>query len=240
MFLKKGMQNQNVQRIQGRLDTLNYDVGPVDGFFGSRTERAVMAFQTDQGLSIDGIVGNETWGALFNESLPLVIETLDGTPAYSQCFDIFGDFRIAGWQEQNLVRCDLSAYEGELKHLYFGWMTSDDRAFAHNTWFGFVCHRLAAPKFQAAFGKVVESNLHGSLRTFDGCFNPRHMRGSDRWSTHSWGIAIDIDAPWNRFGQASFEMSEDLAQCFEEEGFIWGGRWQRRPDAMHFQYCTVR
>jgi len=240
MFLKKGMQNQNVRRLQSRLNEMGYNVGPVDGIFGPRTERAVLAFQTDKRLSIDGIVGNETWKALFGQSLPVAIESLDGPPSYSQCFDIFGDFRLAGWQEQNLVRCDLSPYEADLKHLYFGWMTPEDKAFVHHNWFGFLCHRLVVPRFHAAFGKLVEKDLHKLLKTFDGCFNPRHMRGSGSWSTHSWAIAIDVDAPWNRFGQTSFQMSEEVAQCFEEEGFIWGGRWHRRPDAMHFQYCTVR
>jgi hypothetical protein len=99
-------------------------------------------------------------------------------------------------------------------------MTPEDRAFVHHNWFGFTCHRLVAPRFKATFGKIVEKGLHRSLKTFDGCFNPRKMRGSDNWSTHSWAIAIDLDAPWNRFGQTSFQMSEEVAQCFEEEGFI--------------------
>lgn len=240
MFLKKGIQNQNARRLQEELNELGFDAGPADGIFGPRTERAVMAFQADKGLSIDGVVGNETWKALFAESLPVSIQALDIPPPYSQCFDIFGDFRLAGWQEQDLARCDLSVYEHEFNHLYFGWMTPDDKAFLHHNWFGFICHRLVVPRFQAAFGKIVERDLHTFLKTFDGCFNPRYMRGSGSWSTHSWAIAIDLDAPWNRFGQASFQMSEEVAQCFEEEGFIWGGRWRHRPDAMHFQYCTLR
>jgi hypothetical protein len=240
MFLKKGMHNENIRRLQRRLLELGYDVRAIDGAFGPRTERAVMAFQRERRLSVDGIVGNETWGALFEESPPVAVETLDGPPPYSQCFEIFDDFRLAGWQEQYLVRCDLSAYEDDLRHLYFGWLDQDDKAFVHSNWFGFVCHRLVAPRFQAAFGKIVERNLHASLKTFDGCFSPRFMRGSDTWSTHSWAIAIDLDARWNRFGQTTFQMSEEVAQCFEQEGFIWGGRWQGRPDAMHFQYCTVR
>ncbi len=44
MFLKKGMQNQNVRRLQNRLNEMGYNVGAVDGILGPRTERAVMAF----------------------------------------------------------------------------------------------------------------------------------------------------------------------------------------------------
>jgi hypothetical protein len=160
-------------------------------------------------------------------------------PLYSQCFDVFGDFRLAGWREQNLVRCDLSAFRGDLGDVYFGWMTPEDKAFDHGAWFGFYCHRLAAPRFQAAFGKLAEKGLARHLRTFDGCHNVRLMRGAGQWSTHSWGIAIDLDAPWNRFGQRNFEMTEEVARCFEDQGLVWGGRWDH-PDAMHFQYCASR
>jgi len=36
----------------------------VDGDFGQQTERAVMAFQTEQGLESDGVVGPVTWATL--------------------------------------------------------------------------------------------------------------------------------------------------------------------------------
>ena len=37
------------------------DPGPVDGSFGSRTESAVRAYQSQHGLTADGIVGDRTW-----------------------------------------------------------------------------------------------------------------------------------------------------------------------------------
>ena len=37
------------------------DPGPIDGSFGSRTESAVRAYQTQHGLTADGIVGAQTW-----------------------------------------------------------------------------------------------------------------------------------------------------------------------------------
>ena len=37
------------------------DPGPIDGSFGPRTESAVRAYQTSRGLTVDGIVGDQTW-----------------------------------------------------------------------------------------------------------------------------------------------------------------------------------
>ena len=57
---------ERVKLIQRELKMLKYDVGPVDGIFGAKTEAAVKAFQTDQALEVDGLVGPNTWKALFN------------------------------------------------------------------------------------------------------------------------------------------------------------------------------
>ncbi len=51
-------------QIQERLQELGYDPGMADGIFGSRTQQAVIAFQRDQGLDADGIVGKNTLAAL--------------------------------------------------------------------------------------------------------------------------------------------------------------------------------
>ena len=37
------------------------DPGPIDGVFGRRTDAAVRAYQSDRGVTADGIVGDQTW-----------------------------------------------------------------------------------------------------------------------------------------------------------------------------------
>ncbi len=247
MFLHRGSQGSSVRALQERLGQLGYDVGSIDGVFGPRTEAAVLEFQRNRRLDVDGVVGNQTWQALFGAPIPDMIPVLNEPPPEQLCFDVFGDFRLAGWNEQNLARCDLSSWRGALRDVYFGWLSPDSKAFVHNDWFGFICHRLVVPKFQMAFRNLVARGLAEELKTFDGCYNPRLKRGSsswltagsNSWSTHSWGIAIDLNAPWNAFGQRIFEMTQEFVGCFRDAGFVWGGDWSY-PDAMHFQYCTVR
>lgn len=53
-----------VMMLQQDLSFLGYHTGRKDGLFGQITRRGVMAFQADNGLEADGIVGAQTWAAL--------------------------------------------------------------------------------------------------------------------------------------------------------------------------------
>jgi hypothetical protein len=58
-----------VRAAQQRLSDLGYtQIGEVDGIFGTNTEQAVRAFQTAQGLAVDGVIGPRTWDALFGSA----------------------------------------------------------------------------------------------------------------------------------------------------------------------------
>ncbi len=50
-----------VKGIQAALNCLGYDAGQPDGIFGANTEAAVKAFQRNKGLTVDGIVGKQTY-----------------------------------------------------------------------------------------------------------------------------------------------------------------------------------
>jgi N-acetylmuramoyl-L-alanine amidase len=58
------MRGDDVTNLQDRLHELGYDAGPVDGVFGSETERGLRAFQRDYGLTSDGTCGPATLRAL--------------------------------------------------------------------------------------------------------------------------------------------------------------------------------
>ena len=70
MLLKLGSQGEDVKKLQIKLG-----VDPI-GNFGPKTEAAVKAWQSANGLTADGIVGDGTWGKLFSEgtnSQPTII-----------------------------------------------------------------------------------------------------------------------------------------------------------------------
>jgi len=64
-YLKKGSRGDAVTTVQARLIVLGYLNDDADGIFGKLTHAAVVAFQTDQGIKVDGIVGPVTYGRLF-------------------------------------------------------------------------------------------------------------------------------------------------------------------------------
>ena len=61
---KRGSSGATVREIQTRLKNWGYYFGSVDGIYGSQTEKAVRYFQSKNGLSVDGQVGNQTLAAL--------------------------------------------------------------------------------------------------------------------------------------------------------------------------------
>ncbi|MGO5073289.1 GH25 family lysozyme [Clostridium sporogenes] len=64
---KKGAKGGITKIIQQMLINIGYPVGSygADGCFGNGTQTAIKALQKDCNLSADGIVGRETWKALF-------------------------------------------------------------------------------------------------------------------------------------------------------------------------------
>ena len=100
------------------------------------------------------------------------------------------------------------------------------------------CHRLLVPVFPAVLQEIERRGLRDQVRTFGGCFNFRAKRSGSKLSTHSWGIAIDLNPETNVMGGAG-DMPADIVDAFESHGFTWGGRWSGRgKDPMHFQFCS--
>ncbi len=62
--LSLGSSGPAVFDLQTRLKAAGFDPGPIDGIFGPRTQAAVIAFQQSKNLTVDGIVGVQTWTAL--------------------------------------------------------------------------------------------------------------------------------------------------------------------------------
>jgi hypothetical protein len=112
-------------------------------------------------------------------------------------------------------------------------------------------HRLAEPYVREALRRAQEVSDYNII-TF-GAYNFRLIRGVNRLSYHSWGIAFDInpaqnpairyDSPADKPVPFSEEwhairphaMDKPFVDAIKSVGFGWGGDWRTFADDMHFE-----
>jgi hypothetical protein len=93
------------------------------------------------------------------------------------------------------------------------------------------------PMLEDAFLACLKLEDGYLIRTL-GCFAPRCKRVNGDLSTHSWAIAVDLNADKNPLrpdGVLETDIPPAWIAEFEKRGFYWGGRF-KKPDAMHLQY----
>ncbi len=137
-----------------------------------------------------------------------------------------GGGRIAvspSWIAANIVDCCLAKADGQGSDV-------DTR-----------CHRLAKEPLERAFEDLAASGLWRLIHSFDGLWVPRHMTWNpDRpLSSHSWGIAFDINASRNPYGGGVTPENRALNATFNRYGFAWGGDWNPPKDAMHWELADT-
>jgi len=65
----------------------------------------------------------------------------------------------------------------------------------------------------------------------------RAIRGSTKPSNHSWGLAVDLNAPANPMASVlKTDMPDWMPALWKEWGFGWGGDYRVRKDAMHYEF----
>lgn len=99
------------------------------------------------------------------------------------------------------------------------------------------CNKDLIAPLDKAFRNLIARGFVKEIKTWDGCFNIRKMRGLSSMSLHSWGVAVDINAFENGLNQVP-KLSPGFVKCFTDAGFDWGGTWQRK-DGMHFQLAKI-
>jgi hypothetical protein len=208
-----------VKRIQEEIGV------EADGLLGPNTVQAIASHQQAHGLAVDGIAGPATLTEMFGEDIRPEGTASGGVEPGSMGFkrpdglsEVVGVFGQPG---KNLgtfaMKCGVG---GELKTV--------------------TAHKLVGPLFQQVFEAIAAAGMSHHIQSYDGIYNYRTKRAtSSNWSTHAWGIAIDLNAssnPMKTVATMSISDSQQaLAPFFEQAGFYWGKNF---GDPMHFQYCT--
>lgn len=127
--LYRGSKGDDVKKLQQSLIDAGYDVGKsgVDGKYGPATESAVKRYQEDNGLSVDGIAGNNTLGKLYSTSSTSSKKTSSGTkttakstvPTYNPASDkAYQSANAALEAAKKNMPTYAGTYDGQLKELY--------------------------------------------------------------------------------------------------------------------------
>lgn len=107
-----------------------------------------------------------------------------------------------------------------------------------------TCHRRVADSLRRVFTAILHS--YGSVEAvgaarldrFGGSYEFRRVSGTSRLSPHALGAAIDLDPEMNVLGMphdpAIGMMPRRVVQIFKNEGWRWGGDFER-PSCAHFQ-----
>lgn len=97
----------------------------------------------------------------------------------------------------------------------------------------------------------IEFEKYPGLRKYlksSGTFYWRKVRGANRQSAHSYGIAFDIGVNYSDYWKCNNPDADEsagiryvnripkqIADIFHRHGFIWGGNWYHY-DTMHFEF----
>lgn len=119
--LKYGSQGNDVKDLQNKLNANGYQLS-VDGKFGNQTLSAVKDYQQKNGLSVDGIVGVNTWGKLLGNQEP-------GTSATSQELTV-PQYDNSTWDESTKGSAASDAYQAAKDAL----AQHGDFVFSENEW----------------------------------------------------------------------------------------------------------
>lgn len=250
MLLKLNTVSEDVVKWQTILKAQGYNIGAVDGIFGAKVKAATIAWQKANGLTADGIVGDKSWqkaGLAPVPSTPGIISSSYYPPKpdfkypnVARVKELFGNFRyrnkkgvieiLDSWADKNIVNVHIAALEG-----VFGAPTNGIIQF----------HKLGVTALQGAFNEIQEKGLVSRIISFGGSFYPRFIRGSTtQLSNHSWGSALDLNAPENWLGKQPAKIGQkgcllELVPIFNKWGFFWGGHYQNRLDGMHFELAKL-
>lgn len=152
--LVRGSSGEEVKKLQQALINAGYNVGSTgaDGIYGSNTESAVRKYQQDNKLTVDGMAGNQTLGAIYKSTAAPASNTSStknsastnnaasaAAPSYSQyAYDPSSNkaylSALKALQEaQQKQPVYANSYEDQLKNLYNQIINREDFSYDLNS-----------------------------------------------------------------------------------------------------------
>ena len=203
-ILRPGSKGTEVERWQQFLIGRGLLKGRADGDFGPITEKASKAFQKNNGLVADGIIGPRSYGhalllgfdpELKDSVTPKDTHILTGKTPFNALSaarrqKLFGTIEYNhtptsrnreaititnGWDKENITTVTIPQLKGVA---VFGTPSSGKLRF----------HKKAAEQLKAMWAAWERAGLLELVLTYEGSYNPRLIRGGTSLSNHAYGI----------------------------------------------------
>ena len=206
-----------IREVQRFLKELGFYEGAIDAHFGPLTEEAVQAFQREQEIAVDGIVGPETWSALYG-----VLDEKEGKLLYgdqvstgfreevvqmARRLDVDPDFLMAimAWETDRTFRSDIRNYAGSSGTGLIQFMDST----AHRL--GTTTSELAemAPRDQLRYVEAYFEPFSGRLNTLE-----------DAYMAVLWPRAVGKPSSYVLFRRPSLAYRQNSGLDHNEDGLI--------------------
>ncbi|SFM19970.1 C40 family peptidase [Salibacterium qingdaonense] len=161
-MLSYGMENEDVQELQERLkDRGHYTYETVSGRYDTSTVEAVKSFQRAHQLTVDGIAGPETFGALLQRKAEPTAEASGAVDREKNKEELGSNTIMRTGEESSAVKElqrrleNLGLFKGE-QHGYYGRRTASAvKSFQKDA--GIVVDGIAGPQTFAAMRGVIGS-----------------------------------------------------------------------------------
>lgn len=268
-YLRKGLKGPDVKRWQFFLLGKGYtEIGTADSSFGDNTKAATERFQKDNGLDVDGTVGNDTMGKAMMLGFGLLVDKEETNGDGSSVapnpqginFPPRPDFSPLLSSEERTKLFGRFAYKpaplpSEPRHVAItdGWDKKNIEVVEVPQLRGVdgagakpkaSFHHSVIPQALALFKAWDDAALLNRVLSWGGAFNPRFQSGTTVLSNHAFGSAFDINVAWNDLGAVPALMGQkgcvrELVQIANQHGFYWGGHFHKRPDGMHFEVAKI-
>jgi|GEM_PF-5371058 len=224
MTLRVGSKGEKVRKLQENLKALDLYPHKIDARYGQLTREAVIAFQ--ERYFVDGTVDEFTERAVESAVVAwarrernILVNIPSGLAEIEREFGKIEFTDTAGGYIE--IKNDFAKNIVEHEYPVVGRQ---------------IFHAKLVKVLEAALDQIQKRGLDREFRQF-GTWCPRHQYhdSAKSLSTHSWGIAFDLNQATNLPGTRG-NIDPDIVEVFEMFGFEWGGRWAFR-DPMHFQYA---
>jgi hypothetical protein len=85
------------------------------------------------------------------------------------------------------------------------------------------------------YGHIQNNHLAPYIKHGIWGYYCRYIDGTRKWSTHAWGIAVDVSSAEEWYGKCHSTVNYRHDQIWRNHGWIWGLSF---CDPMHFQYAS--